>query len=170
MINKFIAIGYHGALESDINKILDGIRFDLNPGDRFLGQGFYMWRDSYFRAKAWRGIGEKRENVEKRSVVRSDILAERENTLNFTSYKWNNELNILKMYSEVSTSMSFGEFLDYLIYKKDLSINLIVISDLTAKPKTIKVDHNIEFAYTDIQMCAKNQKCIVKTERVSDDN
>ncbi|MCG3701634.1 hypothetical protein L5F41_05950 [Aliarcobacter butzleri] len=166
MINKFIAIGYHGALQSDIDKILSEIKFDLNKGDRFLGQGFYLWRDSYLRAKVWRGVGEKRSNTEERSVIRVQIEDNIKNTFNFTSYKWNNELKILNMYSELDSNLSFGEFLDFLIYEQKLEINLIIISDLTAAPKIINVDNNIQFAYSDTQMCAKNLNCITKVEKI----
>ena len=48
----FYAVGYHGTSENGANIIVNnGIDFSKREGDVFLGRGFYLWRDSYARAK-----------------------------------------------------------------------------------------------------------------------
>ena len=45
MIDTFVATGYHGTTLSSSENILKAIDYQRNKGDKFLGQGFYLWRD-----------------------------------------------------------------------------------------------------------------------------
>lgn len=161
-MDTFIATGYHGTTKSSIPHILDGIDFERNKGDRFLGQGFYLWRDSYKRATKWKGaIGAPPILEKDKAVIRVDVESKITETLNFTSYNYNNERKVIDLFlKQKPAKLSFGEFIDFLIKKYDLSINLIVIADIRKKYTKINVDNITNFVYSDIQICLKNDKCI----------
>lgn len=160
MKNKLHAVGYHGTNKKFVKNILGGIDFSRNKGDKFLGQGFYLWRDSYERAYKWA----KRDCVEDEiSVICAKINSCKENCFNFTSYVWNNEKEYFDIYLKDFNHLTFGEFIDLLIEESNLEINLIMIADLKDKPKTVCIedeDNKTNFAHVDIQICLKNKKAI----------
>ena len=165
MKDKFFAIAYHGTKKDCVEKILKEINFKLNQGDKFLGQGFYLWRDSYERAFLWKGT-EGNIRKEEKAVIYAKIEEDKEKTLNFTSFNWNKEKDLLRIYNDYfSKKIYFGEFIDMLI-ENDLEINLVLIADLRKTPNIIFVD-KFKFAYTDIQICLKNKNCIKELEEIS---
>ncbi|OCL93693.1 hypothetical protein [Aliarcobacter thereius] len=166
MKDKFLANAYHGTKKCFVESILTKVDFQHNSGDKFLGQGFYLWRDSYERALVWQGIPGSRINKEEKAVIYARIEDEKSKTLNFTSYNWNQEKDLLRIYNDYfSDTIYFGEFIDMLI-RKDLEINLVIIADLRTKPNIIKID-KIHFAYSDIQICLKNDLPIKDLKEVS---
>jgi hypothetical protein len=48
-----------------------------------------------------------------------------------------------------------------MLIAKGLEINVVIIADLRKEPNIIKID-DMHFAYTDIQICLKNDKPIVE--------
>ena len=167
MKNKFFAIGYHGTSEDFTPAILSGINFTLNKGDKFLGQGFYLWRDSHDRAYKW---SQKTKNFNKIDIILVEMECNKKNVLNFASQSWNNEEDLIQMYLNYFKHLSFGEFLDYLIYDKGNNINIVVIIDLTKNITTFSIkDKRSEtnFAFGDIQICLKNNKPIKNIEKVA---
>lgn len=114
----------------------------------------------------WQGIPGSRINKEEKAVIYARIEDEKSKTLNFTSYNWNQEKDLLRIYNDYfSDTIYFGEFIDMLI-RKDLEINLVIIADLRTKPNIIKID-KIHFAYSDIQICLKNNIPIKDLKEVS---
>ena len=165
MKDKFFAIAYHGTKKCFVKSILEEINFQYNSGDKFLGQGFYLWRDSYDRAFVWQGVSTERIKKEEKAVIYAKIEDEKNKTLNFTSYNWNKEKDLLRIYNDYfSEKIYFGEFIDMLI-EKDLEINLVIIADLRKDPNIIKID-NIHFAYSDIQICLKNKTPIKELNEI----
>jgi hypothetical protein len=165
MKDKFFAIAYHGTKKNFVGKILKEIDFKRNQGDKFLGQGFYLWRDSYERAFLWKGVNGDIEREEK-AVIYAKIEDDKKKTLNFTSFNWNKEKDLLRIYNDYfSKNIYFGEFIDMLI-ENDLEINLVLIADLRKTPNIIPVD-KFNFAYTDIQICLKNKNCIKELREIS---
>ena len=161
MTSTFEAVGYHGTDKKYVTSILTSINFAYNKGDKFLGQGIYLWRDSYDRACKW---ANKTKNFNNLSVIAFKIKCSKQNTLNFTSKSWNNEGELLELWKNNFSNLAFGEFLDEMIYNNDMSINLIIIIDLTDKLKTFYIDDNgsrTNFALGDIQICLKNNNPII---------
>jgi hypothetical protein len=79
----------------------------------------------------------------------------------FLFFYWNQEKDLLRIYNDYfSEDIFFGEFIDMLI-AKGLEINVVIIADLRKEPNIIKID-DMHFAYTDIQICLKNDKPIVE--------
>lgn len=157
--NKFIATGFHGTTIESAKKILENIDYKLNKGDKFLGEGFYLWRDSYESALRWNGGGCVGLKPKDKSVIGVEINTLKDETLNFTSFNWNSEKTLIKIYLKLKSKLSFGEFIDFMI-KNNVDINLVVIADLKTEPTIINVDKGIKFAQADIQMCVKNSKPI----------
>ncbi|MCT7488763.1 hypothetical protein N5T63_07615 [Aliarcobacter cryaerophilus] len=161
MKDRFFAVAYHGTKKSFVGSILTKINFQHNVGDKFLGQGFYLWRDSYERALVWKGVSSYPIEKEEKAVIYAKIEEQKNKTLNFTSYNWNQEKDLLRIYNDYfSEDIFFGEFIDMLI-AKGLEINVVIIADLRKEPNIIKID-DMHFAYTDIQICLKNDKPIVE--------
>jgi len=155
MKDYFYAVGYHGADKKHIRNILNGIKFALNKGDKFLGQGFYLWRDSYERAFKW-----AKSRFNKPTVVLAKIKCKKGNVLNFTSRSWEKEKELINIYLNFFSDMYFGEFLDMIIYDYKENYNLVVVSDLGSKALPIMVD-NVTFVFSDTQICVKNEKPIL---------
>lgn len=87
---KFNAIDYRGTSNIGVDTILkDGIDFNRRSDDVFLGRCFYLWRDSYERAKSWKGS---------ESVVEVKIDISQDSIINLTSSKLQNEKKLLEIY------------------------------------------------------------------------
>jgi len=167
MKDKFFAIGYHGTDARYTPSILSGIDFAINKGDKFLGQGFYLWRDSYNRAYKW---SQSTRNFESIDILYVKVECKKEHVLNFTSQSWGKENMLLEMHKEHFSDKTFGEFIDYLVYHKDLDINMIVIIDLTKNQTTFNIkdgESETNFAFGDIQICLKNNRPILKIDKVA---
>jgi len=167
MKDKFFAIGYHGTDAKYTPAILSGIDFAKNKGDKFLGQGFYLWRDSYDRAYKW---SQSTRNFEDIDILYVKVESKKEYVLNFTSQSWGKENMLLEMHKEHFSDKTFGEFIDYLIYHKGLEINIIVIIDLTKNQTTFNIkdgEKETNFAFGDIQICLKNDRPVVKIDKVA---
>jgi|GEM_PF-4833115 len=159
MNHKFLAIGYHGT-DLDI-KTKNDINFDHNQyKDHFLGRGLYLFRDSYKRAKGWTDNQHKGNSTVLEVKLESDELE----ILNFTSSKWNYEMDILELFVELCKEhkIHFGTFLDFLIEQYELDIKAIAIIDLKTKNHFIPIrsEYKTLFAYGDIQICVKSQDII----------
>ena len=154
MKDYFYAVGYHGTDKQHIQNILNGINFALNKGDKFLGQGFYLWRDSYERAFRW-----AKNRFDDPTVVLAKIKCKKENVLNFTSRNWNNEKELIELYLQNFSDIYFGEFLDMMIYDFKENYSLVVVSDLGSKSLPVMID-NVIFVFSDTQVCVKNEKPI----------
>ena len=161
---KYFAVGYHGTSQSGADIIYsNGIDFKRRSEDVFLGKGFYLWRDSYQRAKTW-------HNSE--VVLEIGINTEQENILNFTTSENDNEKMILKIYFEhfEPKNIYFGEYIDFLI-DNGVNIQMTTILDLTNKhilfptqdPK--KINDKTIFAYGDIQICLKSSNCLTRESK-----
>lgn len=162
MKDKFIAIGYHGTDQIHTDKILDGIDFSLNKGDKFLGQGFYLWRDSYDRALRW---AKKTKSYAEIDVISILIECNKNDILNFTSTAWNNEEQLIEMYKTHFSHFSFGEFLDYLLIDRQVMINAVIMIDLSHNIKIFNIKdgaNETNFAHGDIQICLKNNHPVTK--------
>ncbi len=166
---KYFAIGYHGTSEIGANQILNnGIDFRRRSDDVFLGRGFYVWRDSYNRAKVW-------NSSEK--VIEVKLECNQYEMLNFTSQNWNSELDILKLYLKYfkPKQIYFGEFIDFLIYELKVDIKLVTIMDLKNRMTKIHIQDPLNqrnktiFSYGDIQLCIKHKDVIshIKVENES---
>lgn len=165
---SFRAIGYHGT-DRDIVAV-DDIYFEYKQyQDHFLGAGLYLWRDSYQRALSWTD-NQHKEN-ELKNVIELEIKIKEDEILNFTSSKWGNEFEILKIFSEVckSKKIHFGSFLDFLIYELGVEIKGITMIDLKTKNHFVPIKSKAKtlFAYGDIQICVKS-KDIVENFRQMD--
>jgi len=167
---NYYAVGYHGTTEEGANQILSsGIDFSRREGDVFLGRGFYIWRDSYTRAKIW-------NSAEK--VIESKIECPQDEMLNFTSIKWNNELDIIRLYLKYfkPKEIYFGEFIDFLIDELDVDIKLITIMDLRNKATKIHIQdplikkNKTIFSYGDIQLCIKHKDIISELKEVNNES
>jgi len=161
MKDNFYAIGYHGTDKKYVQDILSKIDYSYNKGDKFLGQGLYLWRDSYTRAVVWAKDTKKFKDL---SIIAFKIECEKENVLNFTSTSWNMEEELIGIWQEIFNNLSFGEFLDEMIYNNDMSIDIIVIIDLTKTPNTFHIKDGkseTHFACGDVQICLKNNKPIL---------
>ncbi len=166
MKNTFHAIGYHGTDNKYVENILNEIDYSFNKGDKFLGQGMYLWRDSYDRAYKWASKTKECENV---GVIAFQIKCNKENVLNFTSQSWNKEEELLTLWQQSFSSLSLGEFFDMMIYENSLKINLIVIMDLNKEPNIIRVEDKrsiANFAFGDIQICLKNNTPIESKKEI----
>ena len=156
MKDYFYAIGYHGTDKQHIQNILNGIDFAKNKDEkssRFLGQGFYLWRDSYERAFRW---AKKNEHP---TVILAKVKCKKENVLNFTSRSWGKEKELINIYLKSFSDMYFGEFLDMIIYDYKENYNLVIISDLGSSPLQVMIN-NVAFVFSDTQICVKNEKPI----------
>jgi len=162
---NYYAIGYHGTNTEGANKILnDGIDFSRRSGDVFLGCGFYIWRDSFERAKVWNGSNE---------VIEISLECNHDEMLNFTSMNWNNEKYIMKLYFEyfLPKKIYFGEFIDFLI-TNGVDIKLVSVLDLKNKKTQLPIQDPIEsknktiFSYGDIQICIKSKDVINYSQKV----
>ena len=155
-MNNFKAIGYHGT----DNETLE-INFALPKNDVFLGRGFYIWRDSYERAKTWKNS---------LYVYEVEVSCSKDEMLNFTSVNWNQELDIMKLYLKYfkPKKIYFGEFIDFLIDEMDVDIKLVTIMDLKNKPTKIHIQDPYKnknktiFSYGDIQICIKDNSVLAK--------
>jgi len=105
-MTQFKAIGYHATNKAD-GILKEGINFQLPKNDVFLGRGFYLWRDSYSRATSWK----KKEYKEDLEVLEVELNCAKDEMLNFTSIKWNKELDIIKLYIKYfkHKNIYFGE-------------------------------------------------------------
>ena len=167
---NYYAIGYHGTTEEGAEIILDsGIDFSRREGDVFLGRGFYVWRDSYKRAKIWNSA---------QKVIESQIKCPQDEMLNFTSINWNNELDIIKLYLKYfkPKEIYFGEFIDFLIDELGVDIKLITIMDLKNRATKIHIQDPLNrknktiFSYGDIQLCIKHQDIVSNLREVDDES
>jgi len=161
MKSTFEAVAYHGTDQQFVKNILSNINFAYNKGDKFLGQGMYLWRDSYERACKW---ARKTKKFDELSIIAFKIKCPKENTLNFTSRTWNRESELIDIWRDKFSYLTFGEFLDELIYNNGMSIYLIIIIDLTKEPKIFYIedgDNKTNFAFGDIQICLKNNNPII---------
>jgi hypothetical protein len=166
---NYEAIGYHGTDKEGARRILnEGIDFQRRGEDVFLGRGFYVWRDSYARAKRWKRSEE---------VIEVKISCKRDEMLNFTSRDWNDEKGILEIYFHYfkQRKVYLGEFIDLLI-DHNVDIKLVTIFDMTNKRTKIhiqdpynKKDRTI-FAYGDIQICLKSDEVIVDKRKVTNND
>lgn len=157
MENNFYAVGYHGTNKIYVDNIVDSTNFKLNSGDEFLGEGFFVWRDSYDRAYRW---AKKRNDIEDISVIYVKIQGIKDNCLNFTSFNWNNESELIQIYLEDFKNYSFGEYIDFLI-SNEVEIDAVIIADLTDDYTIIPIkDGTTHFAQVDIQICLKNKEFI----------
>lgn len=166
MKDKFFAIGYHGTDAQYTPRILSNIDFTINKGDKFLGQGFYLWRDSYDRAYEWSQATKSFQNID---ILYVKVECKKEYVLNFTSQSWGNENMLLEMHKNYFSNKTFGEFIDYLIYYEYLEINMIVIIDLTKNQTIFNIKdrkNETNFAFGDIQICLKNDKTIIEIDKV----
>ena len=153
------AIGYHGTNKEAANDIKNnGINVSFNTDDKFLGQGFYLWRDSLKRARRWAA---KPDNTSV-AVLAVEIESKHDEMLNFTSREWGNERELLDIFFRYfkKKNKSFGEFIDFLRKEENLKINVITILDLGRKPKLIPMPKEINFAYGDIQICVKDMSVV----------
>lgn len=158
-MTQFKATGYHSTDIAD--KILEeGIDFQLPKNDVFLGRGFYLWRDSYHRASSWK----KNQYKDDLEVLEVELNCPKEDMLNFTSIKWNKELDIIKLYIKYfkPKKIYFGEFLDFLIDGLDVDIKLVMIMDLKNQLTKLHIQDPDEpknksiFSFGDIQICIKS--------------
>jgi len=156
---NYYAIGYHGTCKVGANKILsNGIDFGRRSDDVFLGCGFYVWRDSVERAKAWNSS---------ESVIEIILECNHDEMLNFTSMNWNNERYIMKLYFDdfLPKKIYFGEFIDFLI-ANGVDIKLVSILDLKNRKTLLPIQDPIFstdktiFSYGDIQICIKSQNVV----------
>jgi hypothetical protein len=156
---RYKAIGYHGtSIDGKDTIFKKGIDLKRRSDDVFLGCGFYLWRDSYTRAKTWR---------KSEVVLEVELDVKQENILNFTTSEQNNEKKILEIYFKYfeSKKIYFGEFIDFLI-DNEVNIHLVTILDLTNKhiifptQDPYKSTDKSVLAYGDIQICIKNEKAI----------
>lgn len=160
MHNSLVLIGFHGTNKKFVSNIESGINFSLNRGDKFLGQGFYLWRDSFERAKKWAKRTIKDDEI---SIIYVRINAETKRILNFTSFNWNNEKDLVNIYLNDFKDLYFGEYLDFLIDKKLIDVDLVMIADLKDEFNIIRVDDGLNstnFACVDLQVCLKNANSI----------
>jgi len=165
---NYYAIGYHGTKNAS-HIINNGIDFSRREGDVFLGRGFYVWRDSYARAKIWNSA---------QNVIESKIECPQDEMLNFTSIKWNKELDIIKLYLKYfkPKEIYFGEFIDFLIDELGVDIKLITIMDLRNQATKIHIQDPLDnskrtiFSYGDIQLCIKHKDIISEPREVDDES
>ena len=167
----YYAVGYHGTTKEGENQILsNGIDVSRRANDVFLGRGFYIWRDSYQRAKVW--------NRGSDGVLELNVKCSHDEMLNFTSINWNNELDIIKLYLKYfkPKEIYFGEFIDFLIDDLGVDIKLITIMDLRNKATKIHIQdpyihrNKTIFSYGDIQLCIKHQDIISELRAVDDES
>ena len=164
-MNTFKAIGYHGTNDRDLK-----IDYILPQNDVFLGRGFYIWRDSYQRAKTWKNS---------KCIYEVKLTCPKDEMLNFTSVGWNKELDIMKLYLKYfkPKNIYFGEFIDFLIDEMGVDIKLVTIMDLKNRATKIHIQdpknesNKTIFSYGDIQMCIKEKSVLVKDiQKVSDES
>jgi len=186
-INVFKAVGYHGT-----NKIMSNI-FLKNNGidctwkhgdDVFLGGGFYLWRDSYYRAYSW--SDRHADESQNHAVVEVEIECLNDDMLNFTTTKSGNdnkELKFFKLYIKIIDALQndnliglhFGRFIDYMI-TEGVDIKLVSVHDLSAQLKAFEIqdpdiqDNKTYFALGDIQMCVKCDSIIRNKREVTNEN
>ncbi|CAM3901288.1 hypothetical protein [Arcobacter cloacae] len=163
----FKAIGYHGTNKEIKSK--EDINFQYKQyQDHFLGCGFYLWRDSPYRAKNW--TDNQHESNGLNSVLEIELQVNEDEILNFTSSKWSNELEVLKIFNEVcmKKGLHFGSFIDFLIYELDIDLKVISMMDLKAKNHFVPINSNAKtlFAYGDIQICVKSKDVIQEFKKV----
>jgi hypothetical protein len=154
--NKLVTVGFHGTNKKFASDIIKELNFSLNEGDKFLGQGFYLWRDSFERAKKW---AKRTINEQEISIIYVRICSEKDRVLNFTSFNWNNEKELVSIYLESFRELYFGQYLDLLIKEGMIDIDLVMIADLKNELNIIKVDDGLNstnFACVDLQICLKN--------------
>jgi len=161
---KYKAIGYHGTSRDGADTLLEkGIDFKRRSDDVFLGRGFYLWRDSYTRAKTWH---------KSEVVLETEIDTKQENILNFTTSENDNEKMILKIYFEhfEPKNIYFGEYIDFLI-DNGVNIQMTTILDLTNKhilfptQDPTEINDKTILAYGDIQICIKSSNCLTKESK-----
>ncbi len=108
-MKNFKAIAYHGS--DDINlKEIEDIDFDYKKHkDHFLGRGFYLFRDSFKRAKNWT---DEQHSGENKKVIEVELDINSEDILNFTSTHWGYELDFIESYLKVcrSKKIHLGSF------------------------------------------------------------
>lgn len=154
-MNNFTAVGYHGTDNSNLV-----LNINLPENDVFLGRGFYIWRDSYERAKEWKGS---------EYIYQANIMCPVDEMLNFTSMNWNDELAIMNLYLKYfkPKNIYFGEFIDFLIDGMDVDIKLIAIMDLKNQATKLHIqdpNNNSKtiFSYGDTQLCIKDEKILAE--------
>ncbi len=184
-INIFKAVGYHGTNEDSVNSFLENnidCTYRRNQ-DIFLGGGFYLWRDSYYRAYNWSA---RHSDGNDNAVLEVNVKCNNEEMLNFTttsSGQDNKELKFLKLYLKVVEALQesghnglyFGRFIDYLI-DTGVDIKLVSVHDLTHDLKLFVLQdpsdgkNKTHFALGDIQMCIKDDTLIQNKQKVSCEN
>ncbi len=137
-MKNFKAIAYHGS--DDINlKEIEDIDFDYKKHkDHFLGRGFYLFRDSFKRAKNWT---DEQHSGENKKVIEVELDINSEDILNFTSTHWGYELDFIEFYLKVcrSKKIHLGSFIDFLIDEMNVDIKAIAMIDLKTKNHLIPV-------------------------------
>ena len=162
-MKNFKAIAYHGS--DDINlKEIEDIDFDYKKHkDHFLGRGFYLFRDSFKRAKNWT---DEQHSGENKKVIEVELDINSEDILNFTSTHWGYELDFIEFYLKVcrSKKIHLGSFIDFLIDEMNVDIKAIAMIDLKTNNHLIPVSSEkyTLFAYGDVQICLKEKKPIMK--------
>lgn len=128
-----------------------------------MGRGFYLFRDSFKRAKNWT---DEQHSGENKKVIEVELDINSEDILNFTSTHWGYELDFIEFYLKVcrSKKIHLGSFIDFLIDEMNVDIKAIAMIDLKTKNHLIPVSSEkyTLFAYGDVQICLKEKKPIMK--------
>jgi len=159
-------IGYHGTNNKNLKNI-NNINIDYNRGDCFLGKGFYLFRDSFKRAKKWTNY----RNYDEKYVLEVLVDVDEKNLLNFcTTADDEIILKFFRLYEKLCKEFNIylGTFIDFLLEEMNIDIKVVMAIDLREKNKHIFFpiekgeENSTVFAIGDIQICIKDKNAIEK--------
>lgn len=156
MDNSISLIGYHGTCDKHIDNILkDGFICDTITEGHWLGQGYYFFTEVDI-ALSWATdqVKKKKNKGSKETVIKVEILVEREKFLNLNSPKQLNDfINYISavFFSEhqgfeahadfTSNRQMFRIFLDY--YKNERGIK--VVKKIFSKKNPRYISYDIQY-------------------------
>ncbi len=188
-MNEKTLIGYHGTLKNKVQDILqNGFKPSISEENEleWLGDGIYFWEDDYY-AVQWNIIDIERrhltkniENFNNYDIIESKLVVSKSKLFELSSPEGSIIYNnFKKKLTDKFLKAGLEEEMKELKLKSDkFWINLLedngffdefdIITAVYKNSKSIEKFKDDIVLNTQKQICVKNQKCIIKSEKYDD--